>query len=326
LAITDANLALGRLLPQYFPHIFGATEDLPLDTEASAILFAKLAAEIGDKLSADEVAYGFIKVANESMCRPIRALTLSKGFDTRNHVLASFGGAGGQHACAIARSLGIRKVFVHKYSSVLSAYGLALANVVHEIQEPCARTYSSSNDAFVRQRIQHLQSQCLDEMKCRGFTKDRIEFEVYLNLRYEGTDCAVMTLKPLGQDNWNFSKVFAENYMREFGFTLMRELIIDDIRVRGIGQSEISAAFLENNFITESEQIATTPEQSCLTTSTFFEGGRVDTPVFKLYDLVAQNYLPGPAIVLDDTSTIIGLIRRCLSMERSSLPLTDCFL
>jgi 5-oxoprolinase (ATP-hydrolysing) len=84
----------------------------------------------------DSVAYGFIKVANESMCRPIRAITLSKGIDTSNHILCSFGGAGGQHACEIAKALGIRQILIHKYSSILSAYGLSLADVIHEEQEP----------------------------------------------------------------------------------------------------------------------------------------------------------------------------------------------
>lgn len=84
---------------------------------------------------------GFIKVANEAMCRPIRALTQGKGYDTSKHVLACFGGAGGQHACAIARSLGMSMVFIHRYAGILSAFGIALADVVHEAQEPCALIY-----------------------------------------------------------------------------------------------------------------------------------------------------------------------------------------
>jgi len=86
--------------------------------------------------SVDEVAYGFLTVANESMCRPIREMTQSKGYNTSQHTLACFGGAGSQHACAIAKNLGIKKVWIHKYSSVLSAYGLSTADVVQELQEP----------------------------------------------------------------------------------------------------------------------------------------------------------------------------------------------
>ena len=139
---------MGRLLPEYFPKIFGKSEKEPLDIEASRRAFEQVRKEVHDhsksEMSLDEVAYGyelfrmsyvaltdacrFIKVANETMCRPIRALTEAKGYSTSKHTLATFGGAGGQHACEIARLLGIHKVLIHRYSSILSAYGLALAD------------------------------------------------------------------------------------------------------------------------------------------------------------------------------------------------------
>ncbi|XP_061463198.1 5-oxoprolinase isoform X2 [Rhineura floridana] len=120
LTVTDANLCLGRLLPSYFPRIFGPSEDLPLSREAAVQAFEELTASVNaflgasSPLSVEEVAMGFIRVANEAMCRPIRALTQARGHDTSRHVLACFGGAGGQHACAIARALGMSKVFIHK--------------------------------------------------------------------------------------------------------------------------------------------------------------------------------------------------------------------
>lgn len=141
LAITDANLLLGRLIPEYFPKIFGQNENESLDIESTKSAFDTLSVAINNyltmksedaasnKLSIDEIAYGFIKVANEAMCRPIRALTQGKGHATKNHILACFGGAGGQHAFAIAKSLGIKQILIHKHSSILSAYGLALADV-----------------------------------------------------------------------------------------------------------------------------------------------------------------------------------------------------
>lgn len=128
LTVTDANLALGRLLPEYFPKIFGPNEDSPLDKAATMKEFEILRGDINeflatqsgdqkhDGMSLEEVAMGFVRVANEAMCRPIRALTQAKGYDTARHALACFGGAGGQHACAIARSLGMSTVFVHKYA------------------------------------------------------------------------------------------------------------------------------------------------------------------------------------------------------------------
>ena len=154
LAVTDANLVLGRLVPDYFPKIFGKSEKEPLDIEASRTAFEQLAKDVNrqygqegkKEMGLDEIVYGFIKVANETMCRPIRALTEARGYSTANHVcvafillvqsllrslpfsLASFGGAGGQHACEIAQVLGIKTILVHRHSSILSAYGLALAD------------------------------------------------------------------------------------------------------------------------------------------------------------------------------------------------------
>lgn len=121
LAITDANLQLGRIVASRFPHIFGPGEDQPLDAEASHKKFEELTNSVSasqpagsQPMSVDQVAYGFVKVANEAMCRPIREITSARGHDVRGHVLACFGGAGGQHACAMARSLGIKTVFVHR--------------------------------------------------------------------------------------------------------------------------------------------------------------------------------------------------------------------
>src|SRR3954471_5778408 len=115
----------------------------------------------------------FIKVANETMCRPIRALTEAKGYDTSMHVLACFGGAGGQHACAIAQNLGIRKILIHRYSSVLSAYGLSLADAVYEVQEPSAEIYSDESLPKIKKRIQTLCEACTTELKSQGF-KDEL--------------------------------------------------------------------------------------------------------------------------------------------------------
>lgn len=127
LTITDANLLLGRLLPEYFPKIFGPGEDQPLDVQGVREKFEELAGDIlrdtGRKVTPEEVALGFIEVANETMCRPIRSLTEARGFELDSHNLAVFGGAGGQHACEIAENLSISRVVMHKYSSLLSAYG-----------------------------------------------------------------------------------------------------------------------------------------------------------------------------------------------------------
>ncbi|CAI4570008.1 AEL_collapsed_G0032040.mRNA.1.CDS.1 [Saccharomyces cerevisiae] len=142
LTITDANLFLGRLVPEFFPKIFGPNEDESLDLETTTLKFRELTdvinKDLNSNLTMEEVAYGFIKVANECMARPVRAITEAKGHVVSQHRLVSFGGAGGQHAIAVADSLGIDTVLIHRYSSILSAYGIFLADVIEENQEPCS--------------------------------------------------------------------------------------------------------------------------------------------------------------------------------------------
>lgn len=160
LTVTDANLFLGRLLPDYFPKIFGPDENEPLDIEVTRTKFEALSRQIldetGQTKSPQEIALGYIQVANETMAKPIRALTEARGFDTSAHNLACFGGAGGQHACAIASSLGIQTVIIHRYSSILSAYGMALADVVHEAQEPASGVLDTQGMQDFRARIDTL--------------------------------------------------------------------------------------------------------------------------------------------------------------------------
>ncbi|XP_053104101.1 5-oxoprolinase isoform X2 [Hemicordylus capensis] len=310
LTVTDANLCLGRLLPDYFPRIFGPTEDLPLSQEATLLAFQELTAKInaflgaGSTLRPEEVAMGFIQVANEAMCRPIRALTQARGHDTSRHVLACFGGAGGQHACAIARALGMPKVFVHKHSGVLSAYGLALADVVHEAQEPCSLTYGPEAFAQLDQRLAALEQECVRALEAQGFARSQIGTEPFLHLRYERTDCALMCSArgyPATPDSCcrgDFGAAFAARYLQEFGFTIpSRTILVDDVRVRGtaslgLGQEEPAAA-------------SSGPPRLETVCRCYFEGGYLETSVYLLEDLSAGHAIPGPSIILDKNSTIL---------------------
>ncbi|XP_063777232.1 5-oxoprolinase isoform X1 [Pseudophryne corroboree] len=314
LTVTDANLCLGRLLPDYFPRIFGPSEDQPLSKEDTTRLFRELTDEInrfqsgrpggGAPLSVEEVAMGFIRVANEAMCRPIRSLTQGKGHDTSRHVLACFGGAGGQHACAIARSLGMKTVFIHKYGGVLSAYGMALADVVHEAQEPCSVVYNADSFPLLEERIAALQSQCIETLQLQGFHRSQIDTEPFLHLRYERTDCALMCSAreyPGNPDTCrmgDFRKAFTARYMKEFGFTIpSRVIVVDDIRVRGTGSTSIRC----EKRITPSGQ----PARVENVTRCYFEDGYRDTNVYLLEDLSCDHTIPGPAIIIDKNSTIL---------------------
>ena len=331
LAITDANLVLGRLHPGYFPKIFGPTEDQALDVEATRSAFAKLTATINahsrerglPEMSAEQVALGFVRVANEVMVRPIREISVMRGFDTKEHVLACFGGAGGQHACAIARELGISRIFIHRFAGVLSAYGMGLANIVEERQEPAALVYDADTKSTLSARLNSLNTVATNALLQQGYPQSLIESKRFLNLRYQGTDTALMIPEPesltynakltncgLGFANSSpelqssagsfpdYGQAFREIYRREFGFELVnRDILVDDVRVRVTANSPSLQKFPIANK-------SGTPQPDSQTRC-YFESGWHNTPIFLLDQLGAGQRLDGPAILMQDTSTIL---------------------
>lgn len=308
--VTDANLYLGRLLPEFFPKIFGKEENQGLDVQASKKVLQELADQVnketGKNMSADEVAYGFLTVANESMTRPIRSITEAKGHDSSKHRLATFGGAGGQHAVAIAEALGIKQILIHRYSSVLSAYGMALADVVDERQEPDSQVWSDDDVGELRQKMEKLKTKSRKALEEQGFEDKEIVFEEYLNMRYRGTESALMIIKPSGED-WAFGKAFVKHHRYEFGFTLEdRDIIVDDVRVRGIGKSfAYQEKTVDQQLKSLQRKKVETKTKQHANAEVYFEGGRRDTPVYKLGDMDVGDVVQGPAMLADGTQTIV---------------------
>ncbi|PLB43363.1 hypothetical protein P170DRAFT_459786 [Aspergillus steynii IBT 23096] len=311
LTVTDVNLFLGRLLPDFFPKIFGKNEDEPLDSEIVREKFTSLTTEInaetGRSLSPQEVACGFLDVANEAMCRPIRALTEGKGYDIGSHNLSVFGGAGGQHACDVARKLGISTVIIHKYSSILSAYGMALADVVQEAQEPVNETYTEASLKILNGRLSLLQTKVHQKLVEQGIHSNSISYQSYLNMRYQGTETSIMVLKP---EDGDFKEEFKKAHLREFAFLFPdeRPIFVDDVRVRGIGASgglgseglQLDAEMKNTHFAPVSTQIAER------TTKIYFQGqGICATPVFLLQNLTPSVIVTGPAVIIDQTQTLV---------------------
>jgi 5-oxoprolinase (ATP-hydrolysing) len=266
--------------------------------------------EEGKTYKLEELAYGFLKVANEAMCRPIRNLTQMKGFDITTHRLACFGGAGPQHACAIAKALGMSKVFVHRYGGILSAYGLSMADAVNEEQEPAAGVYEycdqakKQNDpsATIREeRLAHLSDKAMNKLISQGYAKDQIKVERYVNLRYEGTDNAVMIEDPGHSPEGNhlpYADAFRAHYRREFGFDLEgRDILIDDYRVRAVVAGKNPDACRPVPDLGAPEPM---DKQKA-----YFENGWEEVNVYNIDHLKPGHEIVGPAIVVQSISTII---------------------
>ncbi|KAK9726546.1 hypothetical protein RND81_05G222500 [Saponaria officinalis] len=310
LAVTDANLVLGYVIPDYFPSIFGPNEDQPLDVEATKEEFKKLALQINSyrknhdssakDMSVEEIALGFVNVANETMCRPIRQLTEMKGHETKNHALACFGGAGPQHACAIARALGMKEVLIHRFCGILSAYGMGLADVVEEAQEPYSAVYCAESIQEASRREAKLLEQVKHKLQEQGFREENIRAETYLNLRYEGTDTAIMVKRQEADDSLTFDYAleFMNLFQQEYGFKLQnRNILVCDVRVRGVGVTNILKPKAQ-------EPALGTPISEGLY-KVYFHNGWQDTPLFKLEKLGYGHAIPGPAIIMNGNSTVI---------------------
>lgn len=346
LAVTDANVQLGRIVPEFFPSIFGPSENEPLDAQSATAAFEKLAVEIGKQVgqvpSPDEVASGFIAVANEAMCRPIRALTQMKGHDLSTHVLACFGGAGPQHACAMARALGVQTVFVSRFAGVLSAFGLLLADVVADLRSPCAEHLAKapvgSEDpgecdttaaTALAGRLRDLAAESSKQLLSQGATSEQISFSLYVHTRYIGTDSGLMVLigssdgyeftyneilgvsasdasRTIANHLMNTPRAFASAYRKEFGFVLRgREVLGEDVRVRAVARHTHSRSS-STKIVTEIPVEPSSPLVSIGTRSVYFDGlGRTKTNVYMLDNLLLGQRVRGPALILSSTTTVV---------------------
>ncbi|KAH7290098.1 hypothetical protein KP509_30G031800 [Ceratopteris richardii] len=304
-AVTDANVILGRVIPEFFPSIFGPYENEPLDVDAAKKSISALCVEINDHrrkqdasskaMTVEEVALGFLDVANEAMCRPIRELTEMKGYETAEHTLTCFGGAGPQHACAIARILGIKEVVVHRYCGILSAYGLGLADVIEEVQEPFSAVYGPSSMQEVLARAEMLTKQVRQKLGDQGFKEDHITTELLLNLHYDGTD----TIMTVSSESNDFAGEFVKEFRREYGFELQkRSILISDVRIRGTGSTNILKP-------AELSKAHGQPQPEKLKHRVFFGTGWHETPVFVLEKLGYGHTIDGPSIIINGNSTIV---------------------
>jgi len=307
LSVTDANVVLGRVIPKFFPKIFGATEDQPLDRKGAEDAFRRLITKNSIESSIESFAYGFVKVANEAMCRPIRNLTQMKGFDLSKHILSAFGGAGPQHCCQIAKNLGIRKIMIHRHGGILSAYGLSLADLVSEATTPKAYVFDkllkNRPDIDLLSDFDSLVEEAKAKLKINLSTVIKVEY--FMNLRYRGTDNALMTsLTPTGAKSdgtlefWSsFGDSFETNYKREFGFSLDREIVADDLRVR---------CSIEGENLDDLKPVASLPPPTPMAVEkAYFENGWEEANVYGIENLLPGHVVHGPSIIIQPISTIV---------------------
>src|SRR5262245_45521140 len=243
LTVTDANVMLGRIQPEHFPHVFGADGAQPLDAEVVRRGFDALAerirSETGDERSPEEVAAGFSEIAVANMANAINKISVQRGYDVTEYTLATFGGAGGQHACAVADALGMTTVLIHPLAGVLSAYGMGLADVTAMRQQAIEAPLSDETLGRVADVVKTLESEARAELADEGVASERIRSEPRALLRYDGTDTTVAV--EIGSVEGMLAE-FEAAYRRQFSF-LMRDktVVVEAVSVEVLGEAADSS-------------------------------------------------------------------------------------
>ena len=232
LAVTDANVMTGKLIPDFFPRIFGPKQDQPLDAEAVKASFGEMARQVGNK-APEEIADGFIKIAVENMANAIKKISVQRGYDVTRYALNCFGGAGGQHACLVADALGMTKVLIHPFSSLLSAYGMGLADIRATREQAIELTWGNKALAALKTNGTALGKTVKQEVIGQGVPAAKIKVIQRAHIRYAGTDTALIVESgPLPA----MQRAFEKAHKARFGFIdRNKELVIEAISVEAIG-------------------------------------------------------------------------------------------
>ena len=295
LTVTDANVCVGKIVPEFFPAVFGPNGHEPLDAEVVREQFAALAEKIGAP-DARAVAEGFIRVAVANMANAIKQVSVQKGHDVTRCALQCFGGAGGQHACLVADELGISTVFIHPFAGVLSAYGMGLADQAFLREAAVEETLAPTLMPALEARLATLAAEARAALVAQGAASGAITVQRTVMLRYAGTD----TPLPVPFDGHAaLVENFTALHRKRFGFaTPERPLVAEAVAVEATAPGEALAAL--SLAVREGHPPAPAAH------STMFAGGAPhDAPLFRRDDLRAGDAITGPALIAEANATTV---------------------
>ena len=304
LTVTDANLMVGKVHPDHFPRVFGPRANQPLDREAVVQGFTELAARIseasGRRMSAEQVAQGFIDIANANMANAIKRISVQRGYDVTRYALTVFGGAGGQHACAVADALAMSTVLAHPLAGVLSAYGMGLAEPAALREASIEQVFDAGGVQTAKVRLALLEQEARHELQEQGEPASLLSATLRLHLKYQGTDTALTVVL---DDLTAMVQAFEEAYRQRFSFLLAgRPLVIEavSVEVRSPRVLDGHEPHAEDN-----QMSADMEAQALLTVPMFSEGQWVEAPMHRRTDLQPGHRVTGPAIVSEATATTV---------------------
>jgi 5-oxoprolinase (ATP-hydrolysing) len=300
LTVTDCNVMLGRIQPDYFPAIFGDNADQALDREIVAERFAALAGDVAGPghATAEDIAEGFLRVAVDNMANAIKKISVQRGYDVTGYTLNCFGGAGGQHACRVADALGMRRILLHPLAGVLSAYGMGLADIRALRDTQLGIPFDAANvQQNVAQRCAPLEAAARNELLAQGVAEERISVETTVHLRYAGTDTSLLVDLDTGSA---MLEAFNKAHRARFGFVSPdRGLVVEAASVEAVGRGADS-----NDAETALRPGRGTPE-ALETVRIYCRGAWRDAPLYARDKFAAGQSVTGPAIVVEATGTTV---------------------
>jgi 5-oxoprolinase (ATP-hydrolysing) len=300
LTVTDCNVLLGRIQPEFFPAVFGEAGDSPLDAAVVADQFRVLAADIeratGVPQTPQGVAAGCVRIAVENMANAIKKISVQRGHDVTEYTLSCFGGAAGQHACLVADALGMQTVFMHPLAGVLSAYGIGLADVTVMKQRAIEAVLDDRALTDLATPFATLVAEARDALLSQGVPAADITIECRVALKYEGTDSTLQL--SIEKDAAKLAATFLDQYRVRYGFLMpQRRLVVESISAEAVGKTHRSWAKAQPTSVRS--VVAPTSRR------VFFDGQWHDTETYDRDALQAQDAITGPAILRERNTTIV---------------------
>lgn len=296
LTITDANVMLGKLRARDFPHLFGPNQDQPLDEDIVREKFSELVARTDGLMSPEEAADGFVTIAVQNMANAIKKISVARGYDITKYALSCFGGAGGQHACRVAETLGIRTIIIHPFSGLLSAYGIGLGDLRANRQKSVEEPFGEAGLRLTRQIAEELLADARADLIAQGVEEGRIEDVVRVHLRYRGTDTALDV-------DWSNADLMRESFegkhLQRFGFIQTgHDLVIEAVAVEAIG----GGAEIRTEPRLAPQTLPPLPDTF---TRMYSQGEWRETRIMRREELAIGHVLHGPTLLIEPNQTVV---------------------
>ena len=294
LAVTDANVMVGKVQPRYFPSVFGPAANETLDADAVRARFEEIAAQTQRK--PEEVAEGFIQIAVQQMANAIKKISVARGYDVTRYTLQCFGGAGGQHACLVADALGMSRVFVHPLAGVLSAYGMGLADQTVIREQAVEMPLAKESLPLIAERLDALGSAAQKELERQQVSANTVQVRHNVHVRYEGTDSALVV--PFG-DMESIQSAFETAYRQRFAFLMVgKRLVVEAVSVEAV---------IEGDAPTEPRLTMHSHRKHPLREKVQMYSGSQwhEAALVVREDLHPGDIIPGPAIIAEKNTTTV---------------------